>query len=348
MNHKLATLFLTGLAAAPLAAQDRATAENSLMFRQGGRVAISYSAIPIAQGETLTRLMQKDEQGAAMRDRFGRFLEQMVGGKLDLATATTIADNELDAGSYKMSFQLDDDVVWSMVISTSDGEQICSIPLDVQKTDSKAEVLTVCAHATDNAAGKGTIDVAFGPLAAQVPFEATAMDGKSAPEGGNTNVASPRVVSTLKHGDAMVQVAYNELQLAGGRSLKQLLSKEGGRARAFYNDNYLPSQLDGSFKTSMPISIGDASLDKGEYGFTFRIDDDLKWHMIVNSGDKQVANVPLPSETDGSAMADRLVVAPRPTNGNAMKGVLMIHYGPLSIELQMAPAKSDKMKKSDG
>ena len=158
----------------------------------------------------------------------------------------------------------------------------------------------------------------------------------------NTNQDAPRAVHNVvwPNGTSLT-VSYNQLTLAQGKSLEALMTKgeRGAGMRAFYNDRYLPGTLAGKIEVSVPITLADHELAAGTYGFTFRIDEDLVWHLIVNDAkDKPVAKVALKTDQK-AAKAERLVVQPIPTTPRKAEGKLEIRYGPLSTYLPFgAPA----------
>ena len=172
-----------------------------------------------------------------------------------------------------------------------------------------------------------------GALAATAPLPAQ-----------NTNADAPKAKHSLVFSDgSTIEVSYQQLRLAGGQSLKNLMAKSatGTQFRQYYNTQYLPTTLNGKLRVKQPIIIGKQSLEAGTYGFTFRIDDELVWHFVVNgSDDEEICAIPLDADKDRVTMAKRLVVEPIASSDEEAAGYLDIRYGPLYCKLAFKPGKA--------
>ncbi len=334
------SLVLVSLTAG-LAAQNPESV-SSLAFKHGGAVSVTYNQVDVAGGETLKTLMSKD--GGQMREAWNnRYFQVRIGGKLTLGTTTSVAGNELEAGTYPLNFRIDDDLIWHLVVMDENDEDIFAAPLDV-KDEPKQSVrrLLIQPLATDNSKGEGKLQIRFGPMAASVPFHAANAEGKSSAPGQNANEDAPVVTASIAHNGETLTVSYNQLMLSGGRSLKALLSKgeRGDGTRSFYNERYLPSRLAGQFNATTAVTLGGKTVPAGLHRFTFRIDNDLQWHFVVLEGDNEMFAVPLSADTDGKAMADRLIVQPVGSSETEGAGFLAIQYGPLQSKLPFGPAST--------
>jgi len=156
----------------------------------------------------------------------------------------------------------------------------------------------------------------------------------------NTNDDAPKATHSLAFANgSKIEVSYQQLRLAGGQSLKNLMSKDarGEQFRQFYNTQYLPKWLNGKLRFAKPVAISGKTLAAGSYGFTFRIDNELVWHFVVTKGDEEVCAVPLEAEKDRIAMAKRLVVEPIAKANDKAAGYFDIRYGPLYCKLAFEP-----------
>jgi hypothetical protein len=166
----------------------------------------------------------------------------------------------------------------------------------------------------------------------------------------NTNDDAPKAQHTLAFpGGAEIAVSYQQLELAGGQSLKNLMAKgaTGDQYRQFYNTQYLPEYLKGSLRVSQATSLGGHKLPAGSYRFTFRIDGELAWHFVVSDEQgKEVCALALEAAKDPKSMAKRLVVEPIATSEEA-QGYLEIRYGPLQSKLAFAPAGDAPLEAKD-
>ena len=166
----------------------------------------------------------------------------------------------------------------------------------------------------------------------------------------NTNEDAPQATHSLEFSSGTtIEVSYRQLRLSGGQSLKALLSKspQGKATRSFYNENYLPQFLHGTFKVTASTKLGDKNVKKGTYGFLFRIDDELKWHLVLTKSGKDAHVIALESTSDKKAQSKRLVVEPVAADDTEAKGHLEIRYGPLVANLDFAPSKATEAKKKD-
>lgn len=164
---------------------------------------------------------------------------------------------------------------------------------------------------------------------------------------GNTNERAPTATNKLEFdGGAAVSVSYRSLTLAGGQSLKRLMTKgkEGDRIREFYNTQYLPNFLHGKLEVGADVELGGQTLAKGSYGMTFRIDSDVVWHLVLtNAAGAEVCAVALDTSEDASSKAKRLVIQPVAADEDG-SGQLQLQFGslvaqvPFKIVKKAAPA----------
>lgn len=163
----------------------------------------------------------------------------------------------------------------------------------------------------------------------------------------NTNTDAPKAKHSLAFSNGNeIEISYQQLRLAGGQSLKNLMSKSaaGDQFRQFYNTQYLPGTLNGKLVVNQPIVLGKQALKAGSYGFTFRIDGELVWHFVINdSDDEEICAIALEADKDRAGVAKRLVVEPIATSNEEATGYLEIRYGPLFCKMGFEPGQ-DKAK----
>jgi len=172
MQHLLTPLCVAGLSAV-LASQGPPRSTNTLEFQSGGKLEIAYNQIDLGAGATLETLTSETEQGAGMRRMFNdRVFKSRIAGELTVDTLTVVAGNELDAGTYTLNFRIDEDLIWFLVVSTEDDEEIFSTTLAVEKDEKHSSGrLVIRPLAEDNAERTGNLEIRFGVLAAQVSIQ---------------------------------------------------------------------------------------------------------------------------------------------------------------------------------
>lgn len=154
----------------------------------------------------------------------------------------------------------------------------------------------------------------------------------------NTNEQAPTASNSLSFEDgSAIAIAYRSFTVAGGNWLNALhdQGERGQRTRKFYNEQYITGFLKGSLKLATDMTLGGNPVAKGEYGFTFRIDDDLVWHLVVLDGDEEVAKIALETESDENDRSARLVITPIAA-AEGSKGHIKIHFGPLQAKVDFA------------
>jgi hypothetical protein len=157
----------------------------------------------------------------------------------------------------------------------------------------------------------------------------------------NANDDAPTARQSLEFTDGTkIEVAYRQLALGGGNSFKSLMTKDarGAGMRRIYNERYLPQHLAGKLELSRAMVLGGHELAAGAYGFTFRIDENLAWHFVVQKDGKDVCDLPLPAKSDTAQMSSRLSIQPIATSHRESSGYLAIAYGPLAAQVEFAPA----------
>jgi hypothetical protein len=158
----------------------------------------------------------------------------------------------------------------------------------------------------------------------------------------NTNENAPTSTSTLAFSkDTEIAVSYRSFTTAGGAWLRQLYDKgnNGTRARKYYNEQYITGYLDGSLKVSKDIELAGNPLAAGSYKLTFRIDEDLVWHLVVlNDKSQEICAIAMNTERDDKHTASRLSIAPVAA-AQGQQGNLHIHFGPLRADVAFAIGK---------
>jgi hypothetical protein len=166
----------------------------------------------------------------------------------------------------------------------------------------------------------------------------------------NTNENAPLATNTLAFApDTEVSVSYASFTTAGGSWLRQLYDRgnTGAQSRKFYNEQYITSFLKGSLKLSKGTQLGGNALSAGTYKLTFRIDEDLVWHLVVlNDKSQEICAIAMNTERDDKRPASRLCITPTAA-AEGKQGHLHIHFGPLQAQVPFvigqpaaAPAKA--------
>ncbi|HLU38419.1 MAG TPA: hypothetical protein VK081_03485 [Planctomycetota bacterium] len=152
----------------------------------------------------------------------------------------------------------------------------------------------------------------------------------------NTNENAPAATNRLAFDrDTSIEVSYASFTTAGGNWLRQLYAEgeAGKQARKFYNERYITAFLKGALKVSKDIELGGNPLAAGTYKLTFRIDEDLVWHLVVrNDKDQEVCAIAMNTERDDKRVASRLWIAPIAAP-EGKQGTLHIHFGPLTADV---------------
>lgn len=152
----------------------------------------------------------------------------------------------------------------------------------------------------------------------------------------NSNDNAPVATNALAFDkDTKVTVTYASFTTAGGGWLQQLYATNdtGARARKFYNEQYITGKLAGSLELSKEVSLAGNPLTAGTYKFTFRIDEDLVWQLVVmNAKGQEVCAVTMNTSRDDKHAVNRLSIAPvAAAQGKA--GSLAIRFGPLAADV---------------
>lgn len=158
----------------------------------------------------------------------------------------------------------------------------------------------------------------------------------------NTNENAPVATNALAFDkDTEVAVSYRSFTTAGGNWLRQLTDKSQGgtRARKLYNEQYITEYLKGSLKLSKDIELAGNPLAAGTYKLSFRIDDDLVWHLVVlNDKGGEICAVVMNTERDDKTAVGRLSITPvAAAEGKA--GALHVHFGPLKAAVAFTVGK---------
>jgi hypothetical protein len=159
----------------------------------------------------------------------------------------------------------------------------------------------------------------------------------------NTNDRAPTATNRLEFaGGGSIQVSYRAFTIAGGRSIKALMTKgeAGAQARQFYNTRYIPGFLHGSLALGQDTAIGGQTVAKGEYRLLFRIDEDLVWHFVLAKpdGGEDVAVIALDTTEDALASARRLAITPVAGDQEG-GGALQLQFGSLVAKVEFAVVK---------
>ncbi|MEZ5964417.1 MAG: hypothetical protein R3F56_11275 [Planctomycetota bacterium] len=163
----------------------------------------------------------------------------------------------------------------------------------------------------------------------------------------NSNDNAPTATNALAFDkDTKVTVSYASFTTAGGNWLHQLYAKgdNGARARKFYNEQYVTGKLAGSLELSKDIELAGNPLVAGTYKFTFRIDEDLVWQMVVMNGKGQeVCVATMNTERDDKHPVSRLTITPV-AGPEGKAGNLNIRFGPLAADIAFKVAASAAKK----
>lgn len=166
----------------------------------------------------------------------------------------------------------------------------------------------------------------------------------------NTNDNAPVASNTLAFDkDTKVTVSYASFTTAGGNWLRQLYTQgeAGARGRKFYNEQYITSHLAGSLEISKDIDLAGNPLTAGSYKITFRIDEDLVWHLVVmNQKSQEICAVVMNTERDDKRPISRLTITPLAApQGKA--GNLNIRFGPLQADIAFKVGTAAPAKKAE-
>ena len=101
-----------------------------------------------------------------------------------------------------------------------------------------------------------------------------------AQRGGSSNNKAPNVTSSIEFTEGTtLQVTHQSITWAEGRTMKNLMDKDGGATlRERWNARAVSRPL-GSVVAGVSFTIGDKMVEAGEYDLYFTLDDDLKWHL---------------------------------------------------------------------
>ncbi len=163
-----------------------------------------------------------------------------------------------------------------------------------------------------------------------------------APAQTNTNEKAPTATHALAFDkDTEVSVSFAAFTTAGGGWLRQLNDKGAGgtQARKYYNEQYITSYLKGSLKLSKDTQLGGNALSAGSYKLTFRIDEDLVWHLVLLSDkDQEICAIAMNTERDDKHAASRLSITPIAA-AEGKQGNLRVHFGPLRADVPFVVGK---------
>lgn len=184
-----ATLAAAGLLCSLAPAQntnDNApVATHSLAFDKETKITVSYASFTTAGGNWLRALYAKGEGGSRARRLYNeQYTPSRLAGSVELSKDVQLGGNPLAAGTYKFTFRIDEDTVWHLVVLNQKGQEICAVVMNTERDD-KRPVGRLTITPVAGAEGKaGNLDIRFGPLRAEVPFEVVAAAKKPAAAGG--------------------------------------------------------------------------------------------------------------------------------------------------------------------
>lgn len=172
----------------------------------------------------------------------------------------------------------------------------------------------------------------------------------------NSNDNAPTATHSLAFDkDTKVAVTYASFTTSGGGWLSGLYAQgdAGARMRKGYNEQYITKQLKGSLELSKDVQLAGNPLTAGTYKFTFKIDEDLVWNLIVmNQKGDEICTIAMNTERDDKRPVSRLSITPiAAAEGKA--GNLNIRFGPLQADVAFtvaaaAPAKPTKNAEEAG
>lgn len=145
------------------------TVTESIEFKDGPKLEVSYQSITWAGGQMMRRLMDK-EGGAGAREGFNR---RAVGSPLGTVAASagfTLGGKAVDAGEYDLYFTIDEDLKWHLVLAskTTDGPPI-DWALPLEDTDNHRSRLGIDLGAGDED-NTGVLRISFGTKHCAVAF----------------------------------------------------------------------------------------------------------------------------------------------------------------------------------
>lgn len=123
-----------------------------------GKVRLNYIAITWGKGQW-ARALENEETRERVRDRINRAADQAPLGSFECTQDVLVGGVLVPAGDYALSFQLDEEFRWQMVLSSE--ENTVRIPLALQDNPQPSKRL-VCALYAGDEDFTGGIYLAFG------------------------------------------------------------------------------------------------------------------------------------------------------------------------------------------
>lgn len=135
---------------------DAPSIKQSIMAGEA-KISLDYTSITWASGQTMGRLMDK-ENGARARKRVNDSASQAPLGTLTTSIDLKCGDLVLAAGEYKVFFTITDDLAWQINFQGKDKTHTMNLAL--QNSEHESKRLLLCLYAGDDA-GAG-VYVSFG------------------------------------------------------------------------------------------------------------------------------------------------------------------------------------------
>jgi hypothetical protein len=166
----------------------------------------------------------------------------------------------------------------------------------------------------------------------------------------NTNDNAPVATNVLAFdSDTKITVSYASFTTAGNNWLRGLYAKgeAGAQARKGYNERYIPGRLAGKLELSKDVELAGNPLAAGAYKFTFKIDEDLVWNLVVmNDKGDEICSIAMNTERDDKRPASRLTITPiAAAEGKA--GSLDVRFGPLHADVAFKVGATPAAKKAE-
>ena len=103
---------------------------------------------------------------------------------------------------------------------------------------------------------------------------------------GSTNAKVPTVGCYIQYPNGTkLEVSYFAITLAQGRFMRGLKDPQNGERYRQYLNRMADSNPLGRLSLSAKLALGGKNIAKGDYDLAFKVDKDLKWHLVLTSQD---------------------------------------------------------------
>lgn len=161
-------------------------ASSSLTFDKEHDLTIAYRSFTIAGGNWLRQLNDRGANGKQARKYYNeQYITNYLRGSLKVTKDVELGGNPLSAGTYKVTFRIDDDLVWHFVVLTEKGDQeICAIAMVTDRDDKTASARLSITPVADAEGKQGKLAIHFGPLKSEIAFKLGKPPAKVPPKKG--------------------------------------------------------------------------------------------------------------------------------------------------------------------